>query len=274
MSSNKRHISSQSVHDITLVLARNSLDSWFKKYRPRKTYNHFDIFFPKERHIHSVIQSGLTSFGTFWEKLSFELAKANGFKVMSKEEFNKDVPVIPKSLLTFRQKIRQQIESNRIDIKSGIEELRNFIITEQIKPGDRTKVEAGKGVDFWFKKDNFEFIGDIKSPQENIGNAKKLVEHILIWSSHRLLDCPNVNIDAVIAFPYNPFKNIEDYMSNQGKKLHPLVLGEDFLIADQFWDKVSGVSGSSTQIFNALKAMSASEEIMQARALFKPTETK
>lgn len=266
------HNKNNDVYDITLNLAKESLEKWYNNFTEKITNNHWDILFPEQRHIHGVVQSGLTSFGTFWEKLSEALAKNNGYKVITKTDFNKNVPLTPDYLNQLRHKISSKINAGDISIKSGIQEIKSYIIEKKknkdLNSTSRTEVDKGKGIDFWFKKDGHEILGDIKSPQENIGNAKKLVEHILIWSAYRLLDDPSINLDSVIVFPYNPFGDFEKYMKYQGNKMSPLKPGEDFLMGNDFWKKISGVDDAMDQIFRALKFISKSDEIHKYKKLF------
>jgi hypothetical protein len=269
MDNNTNNLSSIHLHDIAYDVAKNALINWQKKYKKKKTYNHFDVLFPKERQIHSVIQSGLTSFGTtFWENLANRVAEENFYEVRGKRDFNNNVPDIPKQLKEFQQEMRRDVESNKKKLKEAINDIRDFIKSSNFSSNMRTKVEPGKGIDFWYKKNNIELIGDIKSPQENIGNAKKLLEHILIWSTYRLLDEPELEIEAVIVFPYNPYENIEIYNKYQGIKLSPLIHDHDVLLADQFWNRLSGVDESTKIIFDALKTLSTSDEIKNLTKLF------
>ncbi len=271
--------SKKSISDATTECAKSALQKWHKNYKKKygekgkaHTSNHFDIFFPSERRIHSIMQSGLTSFGQgFWEPLANKIAELNGYEVIQSKLFNTDVPEIPSDLKDFQQRLRVQIESGSMTIKDAVKKIQENITSKKLSSTKRTKVESGKGIDFWFKKNNIELIGDIKSPQENMGNGKKLAEHILIWSTYRLLDDSSANIEAVIALPYNPFKNLKEYEKEQGSKLDLLEHGSDILLADQFWDKLSGHKNSTKIIFNALRKLSDSDEIKRIKKLF-PTK--
>ena len=86
-----------------------------------------------------------------------------------------------------------------------------------------------------------------------------------------MLDDSSANIEAVIALPYNPFKNLKEYEKEQGSKLDLLEHGSDILLADQFWDKLSGHKNSTKIIFNALRKLSDSDEIKRIKKLF-PTK--
>ncbi len=276
MHTNDGPLTSESVYDIAASCAKLALQKWQHNYLKKhgkedknQTQNHFDIFFPNERRVHSIMQSGLTSFGMgFWEPLAQKLAERNGFENLDRKNFNQDVPKIPKLLKDYQQRIRAKVEDKSISLKEAVEEIQTFVLQENITSNKRTKVESGKGIDFWFRKNNIELIGDIKSPQENIGNSKKLAEHILIWSTYRLLDNPKAKVDAVIAFPYNPYQSLDKYMKEQGKKFSLLEHGTDILLADDFWDRLSGVKNSTSIIFKALKSLSSSEEVLKIRTFF------
>ena len=273
---NNNYFSNEDLSQLTQKLTRNALSDWGSKYRKKyieknkaSTFNHFNIFFPQERAIHSIIQSGLTSFGTkLWENLSYEIAKLNGYNVVNKTVFNSDVPVLTKGLENHQQELRKDIENKKINLKDAIEDIRSYINQHNIYSLKRTSVKKGAGIDFWFKKNGYELIGDIKSPQENIGNSKKLAEHILIWSTHRLLDDPKAKINAVIALPYNPYDDLDTYMKEQGNKMSILNHGNDILLADDFWDKLSGIKNSTNIIFEAFESLSNSKEVNEIKKFF------
>lgn len=273
MNNTQTGLTKSSLFQIAEDCANSALSRWIKNYKKKyskaKTFNHFDVLFPNERRIHAFMQSGLTSFGrTFWEPLAYKLASKNGFEVIEQDKFNKNVPLIPSELKSYQQEVRVEIESGSIKIKEAVNLIQDFIYTRNIQSPERTKCESGKGIDFWFKKNNIELIGDIKSPQENIGNGKKLIEHILIWSTYRLLDDPSIKVDAVIAFPYNPYEDFDQYMKEQGSKFQLLNHGEDILIADHLWNRLSGVENSTEIIFDALRSVSKSEEVESIKDFF------
>ena len=270
------YLSEEDLFKLAQNETRNALTSWSSGYKKKhvdsnksKTSNHFDIFFPNERHIHSVIQSGLTSFGTkLWEQLSYKIAELNGFETFDKKEFNSNVPKLPKNLIDCQQAVRKKVEKKEMNLTDAIEEIRSHISSNSITSEERDKIKGGAGIDFWFKKDGCELIGDIKSPQENVGNSKKLVEHILIWCTHRLLDEPDTKINAVIAFPYNPFRDLKVYMEEQGNKVSVLNHGQDILLGDDFWNKLSGIENSTDIIFKAFESLSDSTELNEIKKFF------
>ena len=242
------------IEQITYHLAILSLEEWLKNYNKKiLTINHMDTLFPNKRPIHAVMQSLLTSFGSFWEKLAEAIATQNNYIVRNKKEFNKSVPVIPNTLLALKNNVSLRILSKDISIEEGIREIKKFIEKNNFNNITRTNIEKGKGIDNWFEKGNEELIADIKSPQENVGNAKKLIEHMLIWSASRLLDRPNTSVKTLIVIPYNPFPDIDTYERIQGIKMKPLSTGKTILIGDQFWDKISNQKNTTKLIFNTLE---------------------
>ena len=273
---NNYYFSHEDLFQLAQKIAKNALSEWGSKYRKKyieknkvNTSNHFDVFFPQERRTHSIIQSGLTSFGTkLWENLSYEIAELNGYDVVKKTDFNSDVPVLTKDLENYQQELRKDIENKKINLKDAVEAIRSYINQQNIFSQKRTSVKKGAGIDFWFKKNGYELIGDIKSPQENIGNSKKLAEHILIWSTHRLLDDPKAKINAVIALPYNPYCDLDTYMKEQGNKMSILNHGNDILLADDFWNKLSGIENSTSVIFEAFESLSNSKEVNYIKEFF------
>lgn len=269
-------VTKEQISDVAQNCVKVALKKWASNFQIKyskksnlQSKNHLDILFPKERRIHSVIQSALTSFGRVgWEPLANDLASLGGYEVFSADKFNKHAPKIPKLLRDFKQKIRAKIQSKDIKIQSGLNEIKSFIKEKNLVPEEINKIESGQGIDFWFRKDNYELIGDIKSPQDNIGNGLKLIDHALIWGTCRLLEDPEIQIEAVIAFPYNPYEDLDVYMKEQGQKFYLHNYGQDILIADSFWDKLTGYSGTTRVIFDSIKSLSNSDEIREIRKLF------
>ena len=57
-------------------------------------------------------------------------------------------------------------------------------------------------------------------------------------------------------------------MKQQGSKFPLLKHGEDILIADHLWDRLSGVVNSTEIIFDALRSVSKSDEVQGIRDFF------
>ncbi len=257
-----------SIEQITYNLAEHRLKSWFKNNKDNTlTKNHLDIIFPYHRPIHSIIQSLLTSFGSFWEQLAEAIALNNNYDVRKKVEFNNNVPLIPNDLLIFKNSINQKILQNSLNIEEGIYEIKSFIKKNNFDNKERSKIDSGKGIDIWFEKGGEELIGDMKSPQENIGNAKKLIDHMLIWSTTRLLDNPNASLKTAIIVPYNPFPDFEIYEKIQGNKMKPLQTGLHILIADYFWDHISNQKNTTKLIFSTLNKIRSSDVVKEIEKL-------
>ena len=120
-----------SIEQITYHLAEHRLKSWFNNNKDNVlTKNHLDVIFPDQRPIHSVIQSLLTSFGSFWEDLAEAIAVNNNYNVRKKVEFNKDVPLIPDNLLIFKDSNNQKILKNDLkSIEINANQLKSMIMT-------------------------------------------------------------------------------------------------------------------------------------------------
>ena len=256
---------------ITTELVIQRLNRWSSRYKKngRLTSNHLDRMFPRYKHHHAILQSVLTSFGSFWEDLAIELAKKNGFIKIDKKKFNNEVFKLSKNIEVFRDDIRKKIENNDISIDVGFCKIKNHIFSEKTLLTKKEKIKAGAGIDFFFRKGKQELMGDIKSPQENVGNGKKLIEHLLIWSSHRFAEqqtcSENYDLRPLIVLPYNPFKDIDTYHKKQGNKLR--LLQSNILIGDEFWEIFTGQKDNVNKIFNVFSILRESKEVAEIEKL-------
>ncbi|MFL2801798.1 MAG: TdeIII family type II restriction endonuclease [Paracoccaceae bacterium] len=249
-------ISKKEIEEITYNLLENKLKTFIPK---ANTFTPWDLVFPEQRKIHSKIQGLITSAGSVWEDLAIKLATRNGYKSEKKKKFNVEDALDLGQIKYKISNLKEKIESNQITIVNAIEDLREHIQNNNISIAKK-KIESGKGIDLWLKKEGKnEIITDIKSAQENIGNGKKLIEHMLIWAGSRLLSDQNAKFEVFISFPYNPYSNDEEYEEIQGRKLPNLEPGVDRRMGDQFWDLISGEKNSTYKIKNAFKKFSASK---------------
>ena len=102
---------------------------------------------------------------------------------------------------------------------------------------------------------------DIKTVLLNAGSGVKNSQNLDKWRTYRVLDCPNVNLSTGIVFPYNPYPDYETYLKKEEKKIAPLILGESALLADQFWDFISGEDNSTSLIFEAFRKVAGSKKL-------------
>jgi len=251
--SNEKKIKSQIEETI-----KKSIKGYFSTSRSR-TYHPLDEIFPKERKIHSLIQGLATSMGTqLWEPLATAIAKTNGYQIIDKTKINTKVPKLPKEIIhkisDFKEKKRKDNSKTHQDF---FKELKDFIKEEKINKKKlviEPKIPKGEGVDVYLKKNNIEYLIDIKTVQINAGSGPKFSDNLLHWYAYRALQNPNINLECFIGFPYNPHIP-HDFWLKEGGKVNPLIHSVEALVADEFWDLLSGLEGTTQVIFDVFKKL-------------------
>ncbi|MFG0737366.1 TdeIII family type II restriction endonuclease [Proteus terrae] len=234
-----------------------SITNYFSKKR-ETTFHVLDYIFPYERKVRSMIGGLETSLGTqLWEKIATEISRENNFSILNHKEFNKSVPILPNSILgkisDFKEKKRR---NPNIKNTLFLEELTTFIKNNNITSKNE-QINKGTGIDLWIKKDNTEYIFDIKTNQINAGGGNTLLSNQLHWYAHRSLMENHCNIKCYIAFPFNPYSEI-DFWKKTGNRISPLIPTEEAIVGDEFWDLLSGSKNTTKIIFDTFKELGES----------------
>ncbi|WP_354635241.1 TdeIII family type II restriction endonuclease [Planktothricoides raciborskii] len=227
-----------------------------------QTSNILDILFPKERRIRLLIGGLETSMGTVWEAIAVKLAQNNGFSIIS------DKILMPSPFPEELAKTLENLISTRINRKT-------FISTEdcitQLKEvaqkidSDRitfVKPPSGHGVDLYLKKNNTEYLFDLKSPQPNKGDFPRYTRQLLEWYAYKLAQNPSLQLEARIAFIFNPFD--KSWYEEQKYKISTcLDINRDIYVENEFWDFCSGQQNTwqaLETLFYELKAENFDQE--------------
>jgi len=234
---------------ITKDVASTAITKFFHK-REVKTVHVLDKIFPKQRRIRSLIGGLETSFGIkMWETLAKIFAEKNGFEILNEKEFNKNqVPLkIPSELYACLDKWKHQREEYEgIALDGYLEELKELIHNTDLTHISYGKMPKGEGLDVWIRKDNSEFLFDIKTNQINAGGGPKYNELIMRWYLYRLINNADIDIKCQIAFPFNPYPT--DFWATTKDKATPLIPSQDALVENEFWDFLSGQKGTWDQM--------------------------
>lgn len=219
-----------------------------------KTVHPLDLIFPKERRIRSLIGGLETSLGTkVWEPLAKTFAKNNGFEVLDEKEYNASVPLLGKKILhklsDFKDKKRMD---NKLLCSEYFDEIKNITDITKKPNNNFIKIPKGEGVDIWLKKDNIEYLIDIKTTQVNAGSGPKFLENLLKWYSYSALQGTE-DLQCFIGFPFNPHKS--DFWKKEGGKIAPLMKNNEAYVGDNFWDMLSGMNETTKFIFNVFKEL-------------------
>jgi hypothetical protein len=230
---------------------KKSIRNFFKNSK-EKNYQVLDDIFPTERRIRSLIGGLETSLGkTFWEPISKTLAELNGFqiiteKILMPEPFPQALENEKNQLIFERE---NKANGNVITTEECILRLKQAALT--INPQEiikYTSPASGTGVDIHFCKNNVEYIFDIKTTQPNQGDFKKFNTQILEWYTYRFAKNPDVNLEARIAIPFNPFS--KSWYEKQKSKLSksPLDVNQDIWVENEFWNFCSGQENTFEQL--------------------------
>lgn len=225
---------------------KSSIQKYFAQDRKIRT-NILDYIFPVERKVHAVMNGLKTSMGTkVWEEIARILAENNGFEIKNVKQINKPKPCPPQL-----ERIIQDLQNERNEKDSSVSllESRDRIraIVQSIS-SDFTFVPPGKGhgIDLYLVKNGTEYIFDLKTPHPNRGDGNRYNQQLINWYANRLCENPLIDIEARIAFTYDPYFPDRTFAEKEAKKIAPLRTGEDFWVGDQFWDFCSGYENTWT----------------------------
>lgn len=233
----------EKIKEITKRIITDSIKDWRKKKEVRGIdTSHFvlNLISPYERLVSAVIQSCQTSLGTkFWENLIKEIAIENNFTIHNNKEFfqpnTNELNYIIDEWKTKREENKKSItldDYKKELIKVIKKNSKKFEKVKKIKP------KKGDGLDIWLKKNNTNYLFEIKSPHVNAGAGKDYSLKLMKMYHHHLFWEPDSKIIVQIIFPYNPFEI--DYDVAQKGRIDPLIRNVDYLVADDFWKFLSG----------------------------------
>ena len=224
----------------------SSFDSW-KENKLKKGIDTehviLDIIAPKERLIATIIQSLQTSLGQkLWEKLTKELAKLNSFEVCDKKDFFKPKTEHFKYIIE-KWKTKRE-DNNNITLEDYVKDLKKEIqkYKKKFKETKKIKIPKGDGLDVWLKKDNINYLLEIKSPHINAGNGNDFSHKLMKQYFYHLFWNPESKVKAQLAIPYNPFN--EPYEKAEKGRISPLIKNEDYLVDNDFWKFITGNKNS------------------------------
>ena len=133
-------------------------------------------------------------------------------------------------------------------------------INENIKKGEKPRSLAIRLANekathiYQLRKNNIEYLIDIKTVQLNAGGGPKFNHNLLNWYAYAALRKTKSDLKCLICFPYNPHDPI-DYWRKEGGKVKPLIPSDEALVGDEFWDFLSGMKGTTKLIFNVFKKL-------------------
>ena len=235
-------VSDYSIKKTVQEVVVSSFTSWEKnKLKKGIDTEHviLDIIAPKERLVATIIQSLQTSlWQKLWEKLTVELAKQNSFEICDKKLFYAPKTNFFNQTISEWKSKRENNENITLDgyVEDLIKKIKEF--KKNNKDVKKIKPQKGDGLDVWLKKDNINYLLELKSPHLNAGNgndfSQKLMKHYL----YHLFWQPNSKVIAQLSIPYNPFD--EPYELAEKGRISPLIKDKDYLVDNDFWKFITG----------------------------------
>ena len=236
-----------------------------KENQEIKTSNILDALFPKERRIRSLIGGLETRMGIVWEAIAKILAQSNGFEICSEKilmpsPFPETIKKELDNLINLRE-TGHFISTNEC-INTIRESVRISELNCELNDLSFVKPPSGHGVDIYLRKQGHDYIFDLKSPSSNQGDFKRFNQQLLKWYTYKLIQNPNLLLEARIAFVFNPFE--KDWYEQQKSKIATcLDKDEDILVENEFWDFCSGQTNTwqiLEELFRELKQEGFNEE--------------
>ncbi|MBP7553412.1 MAG: TdeIII family type II restriction endonuclease [Spirochaetes bacterium] len=230
------------IGDIENIL-RKSLRYKFQNYKPEPASMPFHTrLLGKDRlALFSFIHSLNTNFGTsIFEPVALALAKSN-FKTAKSQVTAGD------TISEAAQREIQNIMDNLTAANSKPCKLEEIEIIRKVsQKGPMKKVKPTK-IDVFIESFNSEiFMFDIKTAKPNKGGFQEFKRTLLEWTAVTLAVDPNVNINTLIAIPYNPY---EPKPYSRWTMAGMLDLENELKVADEFWDFLGG-KGAYNQLLN------------------------
>jgi hypothetical protein len=253
-------LTDEQIASATQEVVRESFYRYFVGRKKVKTKHPLlSEMFPHEYMTRSVIGSLETSLGTgLWENLAKSLAELNGFQVLDEKSTlkkPKDIPAEVEGVISSFAR-RREDRDLAATIDAYVVELQKVVSKSVVK--DFVKLSKGTGVDLFLRKGNDEYAIDIKTVQINAGGGDKFNRLLMDWIAfYRLQFGYEYNFHPKIVIPYVPQQD-RDWWADFGTRISPLQRSE-VLVADDFWNLLSGRSGTSTLILTALRDFSTSE---------------
>ena len=251
---------------------KKSIRSFFKN-KDVKRFHILDHIFPVERRIRSLIGGLETSLGTtVWEPVAKVLARHNNFIIINEPLLMPNpFPQILQNEIAELKRLRES-KSEWISMDECVVRLRAVASSLKIRQLEYVKPPAGKGVDLYLTKNKQEYLFDIKTNQPNQRAGLDLNSQLLEWYAYRLCKDPLVEIEAKIAFPFNPYtKNNKTWWEMQGKRVYPLEEHKDALVENEFWDFCSGENNTWETIEELFIELGQENFGREFQDIFKPS---
>lgn len=213
---------------------KTSLTKKFETYHP-ETENmpfHYRLLGKDRMALFSFIQSLNTTFGTsIYEPVAKELAQGRFKRVQTQADPHNYISSDAQAVI---QSIVDDISTTarEPDKEKELNEIRKVCSSGTLKFIKLRKIDV-------LVQDNNDniFCMDIKTVKPNIGNFEDYKRMLLSWAGAEMARNPNINIQTIIAIPYNPYEP-EPY--NRWTMRGMFDLKKEILVAEELWDFLGG----------------------------------
>lgn len=222
-----------------------ALRNKFEHYQPETSYMpfHTRLLGRDRMALYSFIQSLNTNFGTsIFEPVAEELG-INRFDIIKRQAVAGKI--ITKESQRIIQDIMDSLESGDSKPNKSEEIARILAVA---KNGETSIIKPTK-VDLFLQKGNDVYLIDIKTAKPNKGGFKEFKRTLLTWIACFAYHNSNLNIQSLIAIPYNPY---EPKSYERWTMAGMLDLNAELKVANEFWDFLGGV-GSYELILSAFE---------------------
>lgn len=238
-------LSEEQINSIKNVL-KNSLKNKFANHNPEPASMPFHTrLLGKDRlALYQFIHSLNTNFGTtIFEPVAKALAAENFQTAQSQQ-------IAGLQISSEAHNVIQNIMDNLTTATTNpnkpeeIEAIRNVCQSGQMRKVKLTKVDI-KLIAY----DGTMFLFDLKTAKPNAGGFKEFKRTLLEWTAAALASEPNLNIQTLIAIPYNPY---EPQPYNRWTMRGMIDLDNELKVAKEFWDFLGG-EGAYEDLLNCFE---------------------
>lgn len=232
----------QNIEEIIINCLRNK----FKNYKPESSNMpfHYRLLGRDRMALYSFIQSLNTTFGTsIFEPVAVALAK-NKFAKAQSQYFVGDK--ISESCQKTIQDIINNLTVGTLPNKNKeIELIRESVNTVKINNIKTVKADL-----FLEDEQGVQYLIDLKTAKPNISNFKDFKRTLLEWVGIALTNNPNLEINTLIAIPYNPYEP-QPYERWTIKGM--LDDKYELMVGKEFWDFIGG-DGAYEEILDCFES--------------------
>lgn len=222
-------LSEEQINSLENVL-KNSLRKKFANHNPEPASMPFHTrLLGKDRlALYQFIHSLNTNFGTtIFEPVAKALAAENFQSAQSQQVAGLQISSEAHSVI---QNIMDNL-STAVGNPNKLEEIE--AIRKVCQSGQMRKVKLTKVDIELIAYDGTKFLFDLKTAKPNAGGFKEFKRTLLEWTAAALASNPNLNIQTLIAIPYNPY---EPQPYNRWTMRGMIDLDNELKVAKEFWD--------------------------------------